>query len=104
MSKKDRKQAMKFILSNRIILGKIADALGCDKHLSKKEKATVVENMISTYREENYVDPFSINVLGTSKNRGFRDDRMDEYLNMNHIKINKGKKGMESIIDGLIKK
>src|SRR5574343_325399 len=103
MSKKDRKDALKFIKTNRVVLDKIACALGCDKHLTKKEKSLVVEDMISSYREENYLDPMSIHLLGTRRKGGFRNDDLDEMIKPS-FRVHASKSSMNDAIDRLINK
>ena len=85
MSKKRRKNALKFILGNSIILTKITDALGCDKKMTNKERKVLVKDMIETYAEENFTDSFNVNMFGPGKKPGFfngspsyRNDDYDE--------------------------
>ena len=84
MSKRRRKDAVKFILNNTIILRKLADALGCEKDMTDKERRVIVKDMITQYRDENYTDAFSVNMFGVGKKRtnlfknSYRDDSFDE--------------------------
>lgn len=84
MSKKRRKDALEFILNNRIILRKLADSLGCEKNMTDKECRVIIKDMIKRYREENYTDSFSVNMFGVGKKNGnpfkgrYRDDSFDE--------------------------
>lgn len=67
MSKKERKEALKFILGNDVILRKLTTALGCDKKMSMKDRKHIVEDMIQSYREECNTDSFNVNIFGVGK-------------------------------------
>ena len=67
MSKKERKEALEFILNNDVIVRKLSIAIGCDKASSMKERRVLVKDMIKSYREENVTDSFSVNMFGPGK-------------------------------------
>lgn len=86
MSKRERKEALEFILNNEVIVKRLSTAIGCDKGMTIKERRVIVKDMIKSYYRDNVTDSFSLNVFGPGKrnkagifsDRGFRDDRFDD--------------------------
>lgn len=87
MSKKERKEALKFILNNEVILRKISTALGCDKKMSLKERKVIVKDMIETYREESNTDSFSVNIFGPGKKSNTIFGRQPDFRNPSYDDI-----------------
>ena len=88
-SKKDRKIALKRILGNRVIVFLLSTAMGCDGAMKLKERRCLVEDMIKSYREENYTDSLTVNFIGIGQKKnnkksglfgGFRDSSKDSYF------------------------
>lgn len=79
MGKKERKEALKFILNNDVIVRKLSEAIDVDKGMNMKERRILIKDMINTYREENYTDSFTVNMFGTGKKKrgGIFDNRQD---------------------------
>ena len=100
-----KKDALKFILGNSIILRKITDALGCEKKMTDKERKVIVKDMIKQYEEENYTDSFTVNMFGPGKKgsifkggNGYRNDRFDEDYGVERPKHNKIDPALEDLI------
>lgn len=90
MGKKERKFAMKRILGNRVMVYMITTAMGCDGSMKFKERKALVEDMIDSYREENYTDSITVNYLGIGQKKnkksglfgsGYRNSDFDSYFN-----------------------
>ena len=91
MGKKERRAALKFILDNEIIVRKISEAIGCDPAMKNRERRNLIEDMIKSYRKDNFVeDAFVVNILGNGKppkrskegifaQNNFRDSSRDDY-------------------------
>ena len=92
-NKKERKEALSFILNNSIIIEKIITALGVDGELKDKTKKELVKDMIETYRHESRTNAFDISTFGPGKDEdiaprasvkyggaSIRNDSYDDYF------------------------
>ena len=72
---KRQKLAIKFILSNKIIVWKISDALGCPKDWGFKKRRKLVAKWLKKANEESDMEPFDLpyEVLAGKKDRDFAD-------------------------------
>lgn len=86
MGKKQRKEALKRILDNRVMVYMISTAMGCDKGMKYDERKFMVKDMIKTYHDENYTDSLTVNFLGAGVKKkksgifggGYRNDEYDD--------------------------
>ena len=67
MGKKERKEALKFILNNEVIVRKLSEAIDVDKKMTIKERRILIKDMITNYRDENCNDSFTVNMFGPGK-------------------------------------
>lgn len=90
MGKKERKFAMKRILGNRVMVYMLTTAMGCDGSMKLKERKALVEDMIESYREDNYTDSLTVNYIGIGQKKnkksglfgsGYRNSDFDGYFN-----------------------
>lgn len=108
MSKKERKEALEFILGNEVIVRKISTAIGCEKKMSLKERKVLVKDMIKTYFRDNDTDSFTVNIFGPGKkNRqgifnNYRDDRFD--MEQFDLDEDNSKSIRNDILDRIIRK
>ncbi|MDY5646978.1 MAG: hypothetical protein SPF22_08250 [Candidatus Onthovivens sp.] len=83
MGKKERKEALKFILNNEVIVRKLSEAIDVDKKMTIKERRILIKDMITNYRDENCNDSFTVNMFGPGKKKSGifadRDYRNDDY-------------------------
>jgi len=77
---KRQKQAIKFILSNRLIVEKISDALGCPKDYGFKKRRKLVGKWIKRANNENEYEAFDLpyDMIAGKKDQNFAD--LDDML------------------------
>lgn len=92
MGKKARKEALKFIIGNDVIVKRLSDALGCDEEMTMKERRIIVKDMIKTYRDETCTDSFTVNVFGAGKkknssifNKNYFEDTINDELDKYNV-------------------